>query len=411
MKPLWNFMLERASVGNRLIRIAAAVLWLTGGPCPCLSETDNGTATPTANGVKFTAGTDGEKNVETSNEYGNAGDGDLGGTDLNNGKTVWSGDQNLIDAGGTVGGGNLNASWNVQSGVSGQAQFGSNGVQASGEIGLEVQLDALAKFAVGDENFGGGGAAEAQVQALLKAQGSIGAYIDSKGLTIGAEAKAEAMVSADLTLSLNLTLFGVATTVQATAHAQAGASASAEATVTIGFDGKIHFKLGAGATAGVGGGLNFEFEVSAPQLMESLGIKDLSQLIDWCQKFVENPDELAKDLAKEAGKELAGALADKVKDAAVAAAKDLAGSAFELADNVLDSAGGLPGGGIMADIGSGLHGLFGGGSSSSGPGSSGIGGGGSGGGGGGGGSGGGGSGGGDGGAGYKRDEQFKQWSK
>ena len=408
MKPLRNFMLERACLGSRLITWASAALLLAATPCPCFCETDTGTPSATAGGMKFTAGTDGAKDVETSNEYGNAGDGDLGGTDLNNGQEVWSGDYNLLDAGDSYGNENLGASWNIQSGVSGGAQMGSNGVQASGEIGLEVQLDALAKFAVGDENFGGGGAAEAQVQALLKAQGSIGAYIDSKGLTIGVEAKAEAMVSADLTLSLNLTLFGVATTVQATAHAQAGASASAEATVTIGFDGLIHFKLGAGATAGVGAGLNFEFEVSAPQLMESLGIKDLSQLIEWCQKFVENPDELAKDLAKEAGKELAGALADQVKDEALAAAKDLAGSAWDLADNVLGSAGSLPGGGgggILGNIGSGLQGLFGGGGSPSGPGNSGIGGGG--GGGGGGSSGGGGS---DG-SGYTRDEQFKQWSK
>lgn len=367
-----------------LLRGLAAVLLLAAAASPCPAETktsssatvNNGTASRTATGGEFAAGAEGEASAEASADYSNCGEDSLGGHELSGGKTLASGEIGLINASGSAGGENANASYSVQAGASGQVQAGKNGVQASGEIGLEAELNALAKVGVGDENFGGGAAAEATVNALLKAQGTVGAYIDKKGLTIGLDAKAEAMVSAEASLSLNLTLFGLQTTVTATAQGQAGASASASALVTIGFDGQIYFKVGAGATAGLGGGVTFNAAVDAQQLMAKLGLESLDQLITWCEQLASDPEALAKQLAQDAAKQVGSAVLGQVKDAALAAAQDLAGSAFGLAGSVLGSVGSLPGGGPLASLGSGLQSLFGSGSSAKPPAGSGTGGGG-----------------------------------
>ena len=405
--------LERLFRHGCLSGLAAAALLLTAA-CPCRAETktssastvNGGTAARSGTGGTFDLSSAGEANAEATTDYGNCGDDDLGGTELQSGKTVWDGSLELVNESFSAGGENANVSGNVQAGINGELQFGKNGAQASGEIGLEAELQALAQFGGGDENFGGGGAAEGSVNALLKAQGTVGAYIDSKGLTIGLDAKAEAMVSAEASVSLNLNLFGIQTTVTATAKAQAGASASATAQVTIGFDGKIYFKIGAGATVGVGAGVTFNAAIDAQQLMSKLGFESLDQLIAWCEQLANDPGALAEQLAKDAAKDLGSAMLGQIKDEAISAAKDLAGSAFGLAGNVLGSAGSLPGGGPLASLGSGLQSLFGGSGSSSGPVGSGTGGG----------TGGSGGGGGSGAAGgsgqeYKRDSQFNKWSK
>ena len=353
----------------------AAVLW-----SGCLLE-------PLAAANLVSAGAETEKKAEASTSYSNCGDDSLGSSELNNGKTMLDGSIALLNAGATVGGDHAQAGASVQAGLSGQVELGSNGVQASGEIGLEAQLNALAQFSAGDANFGGGAAAEAKIQALLKAQGTVGAYLDEKGLTIGVDAKAEAMVSAEVSIDLSLTLFGIQTTVTATAKGQAGASANASALVTIGFDGMIYFKLGAGATAGIGGGVTFDAAVSAEQLMKNLGLTDMDQLIEWCEKLAADPDAVASQLARDAAR---SAAADKA-EAALDAAKDLAGSAWDLAKRVAGSCSGLPGG----CSGGGLQSLFSTGT----------------GGGGGGGGAGGVVGGGGSGTGYQRDSQFDRWSQ
>ena len=399
--------------------LAASLLW-GAAPAPCRAETktssattvNDGTASRTAQGGELTAGAEAQAEAQATTEYSNAGDDALGSSDLQNGKSVWSDSVELVNESDSVGGENAHAGYSVQATAGGEVLCGSNGVQAKGEIGIEAELNALAQFAVGDENFGGGGAAEAKVNALLKAEATVGAYIDSKGLTLGLDAKAEAMVSAEASLSLNLTLFGIQTTVTATVKGQAGASANASALVTIGFDGKVYFKLGAGATAGLGGGVTFNAAVDAQQLMENLGFESLDQLIGWCEQLVDDPDQLAEELAKEAAKKAAGALLDQAKDDVIGEAKELAGNAFSLAENMLGSAGSLPGGGgLLGSAGSGLQSLFGGSSILS-PAGSGTGGG----------TGGGacggnagaGSGAGSGGApapDYKRDGQFNSWSR
>ncbi len=413
MRALRTLLRTNLFSRGRLGPLAAALL-LTFAALLCRAETktsvsgsvDGGTANRTANGGTFTAGAEGSASAEANSEYSNCGEGDLGGSDLNSGKTVASGSIALLNSTGSIGGDHANLGYSAQAGASGELQLGSNGAQASGEIGLTAELNALAQYGVGDENFGGGAAAEAQVSALLRAQATVGAYIDSTGLTIGLDAKAEAMVSADASLSLNLTLFGIQTTVTATVSGQAGASASASALVTIGFDGNIYFKVGAGATAGIGGSVSFNAAVDAQQLMQNLGFESLDQLISWCEQLANDPAALAEQLARDAASDMAGALVEQIKDEALDAARDLASSAFGLAGSVTGSCGSLPGGGPLASLGSGLQSLFGGSQQSAqqqaGSGA-----------GGGGGSSGGSTAAGAGGSGqsYKRDSQFNQWSK
>ncbi len=323
-----------------------------------------------------------EKTVEVTTDYSNAGDDDMGSNELQGGKTLADDSITLLSESDSVGGENLNAGYSVEAGASGSVDLGKNGVQAKAEIGLEAELNALAQGSLGDENFGVGGAAEAKVNALLKAEGTVGAYIDEHGLTIGLDAKAEAMVSIEASLSFSLTLFGVQTTVTATARGQAGASANATALVTIGFDGKVHFKVGAGATAGLGGGVYFDVAVDAGQLMQNLGFESLDQLIEWAEGVASDPERLAGELASGATGQLGSLMFD--------AARNMAEDAFSLAGAVVNSLSGLPGG------------LFGGGSGGgsggSSPGGGSIGGGAPGG------------GGGENGQEYKRFQRFEDWS-
>lgn len=385
------------------------------------AESQDVSVQQTGQGVTINAEASRQRDTEVTAESSNAGENDMGGTELEGGQTLKDWEGNVLNESDSAKGEYGEASYTFYAGASGQVQYGENGVEASGQVGFQAELEALAHYEAGDENFGGGAQGEARVQALLQATGKIGAYIDSKGLTIGADAKAEALVSAQASISMNVTLFGISTTVLATGTASAGASASAAATVTIGFDGKLLFKLGAGAAAAVGGKLSFEFEVNTAEFMEQMGIPDLASLVDWCQQFSGNPDQLAKDLANEAGKRAGGLLAQKAKAEVSEWAGAAANGVVGLVGDVGASLPALPGG-LGGGLGSGLQSLFSTGSGSHGPGASGIGGGpgsGSGGGsasgspglgGGGGGGGGSGSGVSDGKE-YKRDSQYKKWSR
>lgn len=354
------------------------------------------------------ASADTRSDSSAENTYGNAGDNDFGGTDLGNGQTVAEGTATLVNQSGSIGGDNANLGYSVDISAGGQVQMGDNGVQASAEVGLQAELTALAQAGVGNDMFGANAAAEANVQAILKAQGQIGAYIDDKGLTIGVDAKAEAMVSAEASVSLTLSVFGVATNVTATASAQAGASASSSALVTIGFDGKVSFKVGAGATAGVGAGVDLEFEVSAEALLNYLGLSSLDELVEWCQQFVQDPGAYIGQLINEAKDNMAAAVASAVVEKVEEAITETVTGAYDAAGDILSDVGGFPG--------SALQSLFGGGNAGGGGGHAGgglpaLGNSGSGGCGGASSGSGGGAGGGSGGGNYKRDSQFKRWSK
>ena len=367
---------------------------------------NNGTSTQTPNGMNYTAGATGQRDASTGIDYANAKDAELGGSEIKNGQTVLGGGASF-NTGFSRGNEHANLTGTANGTANGQIQVGENGVEMSGAVGIELQLKALAQASAGNDMLGANAQAEANIQAVLKAQGRIGAYFDDKGLTIGAEAKAEAMVSASASLNMGLTVFGIAANVKVTANVQAGASASAAALVTIGYDGKIRFKLGAGAAVGVGGGMAFEFEVSAADLMQKLGFSDLESLIEWVKGVAEDPSALIDQLTAGSSGSTEGMLIAAANAQIEKEISELVHSADKLGDKVLTTLGSLPGGGVP----SGLSGLFGGGGggggggsgSSGGPGNSGVGGGG----------GTGGSNGGSGGSGtsYKRDEKFKQWSK
>ncbi|MDD4017572.1 MAG: hypothetical protein PHV28_06465 [Kiritimatiellae bacterium] len=380
---------------RRLTALALAVSLSSVLPLPAFAEPQ----------TLASADAQSDSSVETT--YSNAGDNDFGGTDLDNGQTVAEGTATLVNQSGSIGGDNANIGYSVDISASGQVQMGDHGVQASAEVGLQAELTALAQAGVGNDMFGANAAAEANVQAILKAQGQIGAYIDDKGLTIGVDAKAEAMVSAEASVSLTLSVFGVATNVTATASAQAGASASASALVTIGFDGKVSFKVGAGATAGVGAGVDLEFEVSAEALLNYLGLSSLDELIEWCQQFVQDPSAYIGQLINEAKDNMAAAVASAVVEKVEEAITETVTGAYDAAGDILADVGGFPGSALQSlfgggnaggggHAGGGLPALGNSGSGGCGGASSGS---------------GGASGGGSGGGNYKRDSQFKRWSK
>jgi len=165
---------------------------------------------------------------------------------------------------------------------------------------------------MGNEDVGASVKANAKLEALLGAEGKVGAYIDEHGITFGADGRAGAFVSAEVNLSFEAHVFGVQTNVNVTAEAHAGLMAEGEALVTIGFDGRIKFKLGAGLSVGVGASVGVEFDVDASELMAKLGLADLASLVQWVDKFQKDPkatiDQIIDDTKKaaiEQGMELA----------------------------------------------------------------------------------------------------------
>ena len=164
------------------------------------------------------------------------------------------------------------------------------GFEASGQIGLAAELEAVSKqFAAGDENLGASVQGSAKVEAMLGAEGKIGAYIDEHGITIGAEARAGAYVSAQANVTFEAHVFGLSTTVKLYAEVHAGFMAHGEAVVTIGFDGKVKFQVGAGVSIGIGASAGMEFEVDASELIKKLGLKDLDELLKWVEEFQKDP--------------------------------------------------------------------------------------------------------------------------
>jgi len=259
--------------------------------------------------------------------------GETGGTELENGQVVAEG-QVGGSLEGTVSGDAGTVSGEITAGAEGQVRVGDDGVEASGSIGLAAELEAISeRIGVGDEDFGASGQVSAKVNALIGAEGRIGAYIDDKGITIGAEGSVGAYVSAEVALDFEAHVFGVQTNIKVVAEGHAGLLAQGEAAVTLGYDGRISFKLGAGVSVGIGGSVTVSFEVDASKLLDELGLTDLAELLVWLDDFVANPEERLADIADEALRWIV----DEALAAAEEAVEDLADAVGDVIDDVMDT--------------------------------------------------------------------------
>jgi len=171
-----------------------------------------------------------------------------------------------------------------------------NGAKVEVKAGLEAVVEGAVKGQLGSDNLGLSGEVAGKLEAALKGEGMIGACVDEKGLTIGMKGQLGATLAAKISTTATLNILGVDTSVKLIASGQVGASVEGVALITIGKDGKIKFAIGGGATVGIGGNLRMEFEVSAEKLMEKLGLKNISELIEWIMKASKNSKELMKEL-------------------------------------------------------------------------------------------------------------------
>lgn len=207
-------------------------------------------------------------------------------------------------------------SGSVEAGANGSIQVDANGVALQGQVGLAAELEAVSKqFKAGNEDLGASVQGSAKLEALLGAEGKVGAYIDEKGITIGAEARAGAFVSAEAQLNFEAHVFGLQANVKVYAEAHAGALARGEALVMIGFDGRIRFRLGAGISVGVGASAGVEFDLDASEFMRRVGIKNLSELVAWLAKFSQDPGATLEELVAEAKQALVNEAPQRLTDA------------------------------------------------------------------------------------------------
>jgi len=171
-----------------------------------------------------------------------------------------------------------------------------NGAKVEVKAGLEAVVEGAVKGQIGSDNLGLSGEVAGKLEAALKGEGMIGACVDDKGLTIGMKGQLGATLGAEISTTATLNILGIDTSVKLIAAGQVGASVEGAALITIGKDGKIKFAIGGGATVGIGGNVRMEFEVSAEKLMEKLGLKNISELIEWIMKVSKNSKELIKEL-------------------------------------------------------------------------------------------------------------------
>lgn len=237
----------------------------------------------------------GEYSTSGSTSYQNAGADEFGGDG--------SGEEQSIGIKGTLfenetefGTENAGGKVTVKGEGEGTVTWDENGGMVEVKVGLEAVVEGAVKGQLGSDNLGLSGEVAGKLEAALKGEGLIGAYVDDKGLTIGAKGQLGATLGAEISTTATLTVLGVDTSVKLIATGQVGASVEGAAIITIGKDGKIKFAIGGGATLGIGGNVRMEFEVSADKLMEKLGLKDISQLIEWIMKVSQNSQELYKEL-------------------------------------------------------------------------------------------------------------------
>jgi len=237
----------------------------------------------------------GEYTGTTSTSYQNAGAGEFGGSDAGDGKTVTL-TGTVYEDEKKFGTDNLGGKSTTKVDLGGKLTWDENGGVAQVNIGLEAVIEGAAKGQIGSDNLGLSGEVAGKLEAALKGEGLIGAYVDDKGLTIGAKGSLGATLGAEISTTATVTVLGIDTSVKLIATGQVGASVEGAALITIGKDGKIKFAIGGGATVGIGGNVRMEFEVSADKLIAKLGLKDVSELIAWIMKVSQNSKELMKEL-------------------------------------------------------------------------------------------------------------------
>lgn len=191
------------------------------------------------------------------------------------------------------------ASYSLETEASGNLILDDTGGEINLKTGLAAKLEAASEsFGFENENVGATAQIAAEVEALIGAEGKIGAHIDDHGITIGAEATAGAFVSGEAELNINTHLLGVKADIRVYASGAAGVMASGEAILTIGFDGTITMKAGAGVVAGIGGEVGVEVIFDASDLIKKMGLNDIRELIKWADTFISDPREFANEILK-----------------------------------------------------------------------------------------------------------------
>jgi hypothetical protein len=237
----------------------------------------------------------GEFTGTTSTSYQNAGEDDFGGKGVGDEQsiaiklTAYENETKYED-------GNLSGKQTTKVELEGKGTWDESGGMLEVKAGLEAVVEGAVKGELGSDNLGLSGEVAGKLEAALKGEGLIGAYVDDKGLTIGAKGELGATLGAEISTTATVTVLGIDTSVKLVATGQVGASVEGAAIITIGKDGKIKFAIGGGATLGIGGNVRMEFEVSADKLIAKLGLKDVSELIEWIMKVSTNSKELMKEL-------------------------------------------------------------------------------------------------------------------
>ncbi len=222
-------------------------------------------------------------------KIGNSTTREIGGTRLKNGETVWTGETGPSYRK-TVRGDLGTLAVKADAGADGKVRLGDNGVEAQGKIGVEASLKAnTVKMAIGDKKVGASFKGTAKLEVAAVAKGKMGAYVDEKGITFGAQGSAGVYAKGEVKLNFEAHVFGVKTNVNLIASGYAGALAEGKAVATLGWNGKVSFMASIGASLGLGCGFAVEFEMDAEELMKRLNLTDLSQLLAWLKAFQENP--------------------------------------------------------------------------------------------------------------------------
>jgi hypothetical protein len=235
------------------------------------------------------AGLKNDRKIRTETRIGNSTAKAIGTTRLEDKETVWQGEvgpQYQKTVKGEMG----TVSVKAAAGVEGSVLKGENGYEAKGQIGIEAVLKGDTKrVSVGGRNLGASLKGSGRLEASALAKGRLGAYVDDKGITFGAEGLAGVYAKGELKLNMEAHVFGLKTNVNLIASGYAGALAEGKAMVTLGWNGKISFVASLGASLGFGGGVAVEFEMDAEELMEKLNFTDIGQLLAWLQEFQDNP--------------------------------------------------------------------------------------------------------------------------
>jgi len=214
---------------------------------------------------------------------------DLGKTSLEEAETTWKREQGLSSDERIKGrAGEVRLTSHV--GWKAETRTGDNGWEARGQIGVETALRATtARLQAGNEQVGASLQGNAKLELAAVAKGKLGAYIDEKGITLGAEVSAGVYAKGEIKVNFEAHVFGVKTNVNLVASGYAGALAEGKAVVTLGWNGKVRFMVGIGASLGLGGGVSVEFELDAEELLARWNLKSLEELLVKLKEFQENP--------------------------------------------------------------------------------------------------------------------------